>query len=128
MGRQKKLISKEDIERIEKLAGLGLTVDMIANILGISKRTLERRCSENKKVSDALLKGRAVAASNVAETAYKMAVSGANPTMTIFWLKTQLKWNDKPEVVEAEDYSIKEATTAELIEIAMQCHQKHESE
>jgi len=35
----------------------------------------------------------------VAGVAYEMAVSGENPSMTTFWLKTQAGWSPKHHVI-----------------------------
>lgn len=96
MGRKKFEITRSDMAQVEKLAGYGLTIEMIVNVLGVSKRTFERRCKESKPLFDALLKGRSIAAMNVAKTAYELAVSGKCPTMTIFYLKSRLGWQSNP--------------------------------
>jgi len=41
--------------------------------------------------------GRSFAHTKIRETLWEMAASGTNPTMTIFYCKTQLRMNDKPE-------------------------------
>lgn len=86
--------TSEDIKKIETLAGYGLSIARIAGVFGISKATMERRQSEYPDVSEAIEKGRALAESAVTQTAYKMAVSGNNTAMTIFWLKTRAKWRE----------------------------------
>jgi hypothetical protein len=41
--------------------------------------------------------GRAFAHTKIRETLWEMAASGTNPTMTIFYCKTQLRMNDRPD-------------------------------
>lgn len=81
-----------DIEQIRMLAGLHLSLDEIAAILGISKETLRRRRMENPDIDEAIAKGKAQSKRNVTATAYKMATGGKSATMTQFWLETQGKW------------------------------------
>lgn len=82
------------VKQIETMAGLGMPVDQMAAILGVSKDTFERRMKSDRKVNAAVLKGRAIASSNVRKTAYHMAVSGKSAVMTIFWLKVRERWKE----------------------------------
>ena len=93
-----KEFSPEQLGILQSLAGLGLTVPKIAAYFNMSKATFERRCHQQPDIADALEKGRAVAQSKVMKTAYDMAVSGKHPVMTIFWLKTQAKWQSVERV------------------------------
>ncbi len=86
------------ISQIEAMAGLGLKVEQMAAILGISKKTFERRMVEKKEVIDALERGRSIAANNVTKTAYEMAKSGKIPSMTMFWLKCRQNWREVQSV------------------------------
>lgn len=81
-------ITNKEREQVKALAGYGLTDLDIANVLGFSEATLQRRCGEELK------KGRSLAKSAVTQTAYKMAVSGKVPAMTMFWLKTRCGWKE----------------------------------
>ena len=86
----KKAKSKEEplpFIDISRLAELGLTLEQIGYALGMSKKTLQRRMTENEDVKDAIEIGRAKALSKVAQTAYDMATSGDEPAMTMFYLK-----------------------------------------
>ena len=86
-------LSEDDIKKLESMAGLGLTVANMAAILGMSKKTLERRMAEDESIRDALERGRGITSNNVAKSAYKQAMSG-NTAMTIFWLKTRMGWKE----------------------------------
>lgn len=86
----------EDLAKIETLAGHGLPIEQIASLIGISKPTLDRHKSENSMISDAIMRGRSKAHSNVAQTAYKMAKDG-HPRVLQFWLKCQAGWREHGE-------------------------------
>jgi hypothetical protein len=94
MARERIDFDAQEIKRIETMSGLGLTVDQMAAVLGVSKKTFERRIEDTPAAKDALEKGRALAAFNVTETAYKLAISGKVPAMTMFWLKCRARWRE----------------------------------
>ncbi len=87
MGREKLEIHESDLQKIEELSSKGLRKEVIANYLGLSLSTFERREKENELISMALRIGKSKAIEQVSETAFQMAVSGKHPNMTIFWLK-----------------------------------------
>lgn len=78
----------KDRKEISDMIGYGLTAEQVAAVKGVSKETLYKYC---KPEIDA---GRPLAISKVVQTAFKMATSGKNTAMTIFWLKTQAKWKE----------------------------------
>ena len=90
----RKELSEEDIKKLETMAGLGMTMQNMAAVLGISKRTLERRVSEEDQIFDALEKGRAKATHAVAAHAFELATNGKNVAMTMFWLKCRAGWSE----------------------------------
>lgn len=95
-----KPFTPEEIERIEKLATVHhLKVRTIADALGISKRTFYRKLHLTPGVKGTLKKARARSLSNVAKTAYDLAVSGRCPAMTMFYLKCHGGWREKDRVV-----------------------------
>lgn len=94
MARKPIPLTADQIALIAKLAGQGLNVAQIAHIVGVSKKTLERRMKDTPHASDALEKGRAQAARRVTQTAYRLAVSGKVPAMTMFWLKCRERWSE----------------------------------
>lgn len=76
------------------MAGLGLKVEHIAAVLGMSKATFDRRQADQPGVREALLKGRAKAATQVLQTLFKMAISGKCVAATIFWTKVREGWKE----------------------------------
>jgi len=87
--------TKKELRQIYLLAGYGLNINMIADAMGVSKATFDRRRHDIPEINEALKKGRADALSEVAQTAYKLAKSGKCPAMTMFILKTQGGWSER---------------------------------
>lgn len=75
-----------------QLAGVGCNLDQIAAMLDMAPATLDALIAKDPSVSQAISKGRGSGISKVAATAYQMAVSGKQPAMTIFFLKTRARW------------------------------------
>lgn len=95
MATPRKDLSTSEIDQIKTMAGLGLKVNQMAAILGMSKATFERRMNDTPGASEALEKGRAQAAAHVTRTAYELATTGRHPVMTMFWLKCRQGWKEK---------------------------------
>jgi hypothetical protein len=100
MARKKMALDANQLQQIEGMAGVGLKVDQMAGILGISKRTFERRMQDTPGAIDALEKGRAKASFTITKTAFEMAKSGQHVAMTIFWLKCREGWKESPQAIE----------------------------
>lgn len=87
-GPKAKQFSPDQLAEIQRSAEIGLPDQIIATILGTSEATLKRHAAES------LAMGRAKGNQRLAETAFQMAVSGENPTMTIFLSKVRLGYRD----------------------------------
>jgi len=83
----------DDYSKVEEMVTIGLDQHTIAKVMGISNATLTKYFMHN------LLVGKEKRTARVAGVAYEMAVSGENPSMTTFWLKTQAGWSPKHHVV-----------------------------
>ena len=94
MPRAAKKPTPEQLAKIQKLAGLGCTLDQIAIAVDISPRTLDR-WKATPEVERAYSLGRIAAAQTVAQKLYDLCLDG-NTTAIIFWLKSQAGWTDKP--------------------------------
>ena len=95
MGKKYIEFTPEDLKKIEHMAGLGLNLNQISHVMGISETTLDRRIAKDPEIKGAILRGRSVASYAVRNTAYKLAVSGTCYAMTIFWLKCREGFMDK---------------------------------
>lgn len=84
------VMTPELFEKIKTLAAFGLTDEQIAVVVSIPEWTLKRRAAAQLK------EGRLMANVKVIESAYKQAVSGKVPAMTMFWLKCRLGWREVP--------------------------------
>jgi hypothetical protein len=81
--------TEEQRRTIRKLAGFGVPQRQICAIVGVSSPKLLR-----KHFRQELSLGPVEATANVMRTAFRLAISGRNPAMTIFWLKTRARWSE----------------------------------
>lgn len=93
-GHNKIEFTDKDINQLEILSGMRMPMKYIAELLGCSKDTLDNRVRDDERFASAIARGRARAGFKIHDAAYKMASSGKNPSMTIFWLKTQEGWKE----------------------------------
>lgn len=110
MARPRKQITKADLEKVERMAGLGLTENMIAKILGISKSTLHRRKRDSEAFAAALEAGQARAQYQVSEALFNKALSGDLGSI-VWWEKTRAGRTDRQTVV------VEEPPTLEIVEL-----------
>ena len=89
-------ITPEVLEKAEAAAARGLTSEQIAECLGISKATLQRRNRDSEPFADAIKKGRAEGIRQVANSLFEQAISG-NTAAAIFFLKTRAYWSEKSD-------------------------------
>lgn len=87
-------LSESDIQKIERLAGYGLTMEEIAHAFDVSSKTFQRLKARDQEFDAAMKRGLRVANDNVARVAYTMAISGKVPAMTMFWLKCRAHWKE----------------------------------
>jgi DNA-binding XRE family transcriptional regulator len=92
-GRPPAEVSDEQIQGLTPLAAYGMTVEEMATVLGISKKTLERLSNRDERIKDAIEKGRLLAGSKLKRKAYEMAEKG-DRTMLIFLLKVRYGWSE----------------------------------
>lgn len=79
----------KDRQEIKALIGMGLTVQQVAHVKGLSHDTLQRHHRDD------IDQGKPLALAKVVDTAFKLATNGKCPAMTMFWLKTQAGWREK---------------------------------
>lgn len=99
-GKTKVVWDEVTLKTVETLAGLGLNHAQIAANFNITENTFTNYKKQNPDLVLAIEKGKAKAITNVARTAYEMAVSKEHPSMTQFWLKNRSKgeWADKQTI------------------------------
>lgn len=113
------IVSEENKKKIRLMSGYGLRDEDIANICDISQASLRDHFSQELKI------GRSRAFNKVAKTAFRMATSGKDTAMTIFWLKVRGKGQFK-EIAYVEDpktqdpikLDLKKLSSEELIQYA----------
>jgi len=78
----------DEIRQIEAMAGLGMSGQDIAHVMGISRSTLYKRLKDSGLSSDTIKAQRKKGVAKVRQTLYQMATSGKVPAATFFYLKT----------------------------------------
>lgn len=101
-----------DIDRIEYLAGLGLTEAEICSSLGISEDTLGNRKKESTDFSEAIKRGKAKAAQQVSNALFDKAMQG-DTTAIIWYEKTRRGMTDRT-AVDHTFKKVQELSDAEL--------------
>lgn len=84
----------EQSNLVRTTAGYGLSQEMIARLVISKERRPISVETLVKYFSEELAEGKAQAAAKVSQTAFQLASSGDCPAMTMFWLKTQLRWRE----------------------------------
>lgn len=98
------LVNEDDLQKIENLAALGLNMDQIASVFGLSADTLYRRCKEgNTDLSASILKGRTRAIQKIAEKAFELALEG-DVGLIKYILSCKGGWTEKSQIIH-EGYS-----------------------
>lgn len=103
VGRPKKEITDLHLRVIEDKAQ-NSTLDEIATLLDIAPATLDRWLTL-PEVRAAYDKGRAIAKETMANNLFQQAMGGSVPA-TIFWLKAQAGWSDKPQAEETSNSQV----------------------
>ena len=78
----------EQRKTVRAMAAFGIPQMEIANVIGVSDRTLRKVFREE------LDKAATEANAKVAEVCFRMATSGTVPSATFFWLKTRAGWRE----------------------------------
>ncbi len=114
MGRRKIALDPAEVER---LAAQGLAEYQIAEALGISQDTLDRRKQDSEAIAEALQRGRGGARGAIENVAFRCAKKAEeNPryqTSLIFWLKTWAGWSER-RLFEGLDLDMSLCTDEEL--------------
>lgn len=106
--------SETDRKRVELLAGVGNSHDIIAKMLGISRPTLELHFAHELET------GISVANSQVAANLFRQATKDDPKAVpaAIFWLKTRAGWSEYgpiPRAVTEKDEKLGKKAQADLL-------------
>lgn len=92
MGRRSFSFTDEQIAMIEQMAGIGLSIERMAGVLGISERTFHNH--KNAKINAAIEKGKGKAAFIVGKSLFREAESG-NVNAIKWWEATRENRSEK---------------------------------
>jgi hypothetical protein len=95
-------ITDEMIEKAEALSSRGLTMEQIADSLGLGARTLYEKEQAFPQLAQAIKAGRAKGISVIANALYECGKAG-NITAQIFYLKCRAKWKEAENEVDESD-------------------------
>ncbi len=93
---QRLKLTKEVLQAAEDAAARGLSDVQVAEVLGISRATLDRRKRDDEAFEAAIKKGKARGIQEVSNMLFETALQGSVPAM-IFYLKARAGWTDKPK-------------------------------
>ena len=97
MTKKTRVIDDKEMAQVEAMAGTGVTNEMIADYMGVSRTTWFDIKARQPEVMDAYMRGKAKTGAKVGQTIVKAALEG-NMTAAIFYAKTQMHWREKSEI------------------------------
>ncbi len=97
-----------DLNEVEKLAAIGLNESQVADALGISVPTLERRKKDSEDFVSALKRGKAKGIAKVANNLFEQSKNG-QVSAGIFFMKNRAGWSDKQELTGKDGAPVFEA-------------------
>lgn len=90
--------SIEELKQIEKMSGLGLTLDQISTVMDCSHDTIRRRINEgDEELSASIIRGRSVAILAVAKRCFELALEG-DTGMIKYFLSARGGWSEKTQI------------------------------
>lgn len=96
IGRPQIVIDEDLCKKAETLAAQGLTMEQIANVLGMSETTLYDKKGKFSEFSQAIKRGKDKGIASITSALFTKARNGDNTAM-IFYLKNRAGWKDKVE-------------------------------
>lgn len=96
IGRPQIVIDEDLCKKAETLAAQGLTMEQIANVLGMSETTLYDKKDKFSEFSESIKRGKDKGIATVTSALFTKARAGDNTAM-IFYLKNRAGWQDKIE-------------------------------
>ena len=99
MGRPKWIPDADICARASEMASRGLTVEQIADCLGVSRETIYQRQKEYPEFYESIKRGRSAGMNQITNALFEKAVNGDNTAM-IFYLKTRDRENWGEQYIE----------------------------
>lgn len=98
-GTSRFIVTPRILARVEAKARKGLSMEQIADCLGVSRATLFKNKAINKDFADAIKRGQSKGLDSVTNALYQAAIGG-NITAQIFYLKNRdaLAWQDRRQL------------------------------
>ena len=103
MKKQKRKVGKPEIKideefckKAESLSAQGLTMNQIANVLGIGESTLYEKQNKYPEFQESIKRGRDKGIATITNALFNKAREGDNTAM-IFYLKNRAGWKDRLE-------------------------------
>lgn len=98
MARPEIKVTKAMINKVEKLAAQGLTLEQIAHCLGMSYNCLNEKKKAYSELNDAHKRGKAAGIQKITNKLFNKALTGDNTAM-IFYLKCRDReaWNENKQ-------------------------------
>ena len=96
-----------DLNKVEELAGRGLTQQQIADALGISRTTLQGRIRDSELFEQAIKRGQAKGVASVSNKLYESAMRG-EAWAVCFFLKTKGGFKETQKVEMTADVKTQE--------------------
>lgn len=112
-GRPPWIPTPEIIQEVERLSGLGLNQEQIADCLGIHIDTVCVKKHEYPEFADAFKKGKAKGIARVTEKLTKQMDDG-NASAAIFWLKCNAGWKEAREELDNKITSLLQSVIDKL--------------
>jgi hypothetical protein len=94
MGTPRHQVTPQTQQTVEQAAGLGLPLDMVASLVGITQKTLRVRYRQQ------IAQGKAKCAFAVGKTLFERATKDRDTGALIWWTKTQMGWKEASREVE----------------------------
>ena len=91
-GKPERAFDEQEKKFAQYMSMVGRPREEIADVLDCTPKTL------SKHLGDMLDTAKEKASAKVISTAYRMATSGKDRAMTMFWLKTQCGWRETQKV------------------------------
>ena len=91
-----------DRVRVEQMAGLGMTLEMIGAALAEPGGKVINKDAVARIFADEIAKGRAKAGEKISATLFERAMAGDTACL-IWWSKTQLRWAPAPQEIRIQN-------------------------